>query len=284
MSIRELLKEIQAQLNPVSDTPKLDAELLLMHSLQKSRTYLYTYSKTILTDKQSSILERILHRRLQGEPIAYILGYKEFWSLPIEITHDTLIPRPETEHLVEWALHHLSKKEKLDVADLGTGSGAIALALAKERPNWKITATEKSIKAIIVAQHNAKQKKKKNIGFYLNQGDHWCDGLPHSHYAAIISNPPYIAENDKILADFVLQYEPHSALIAKQQGLAELIKIIIEATHYLLPGGWLILEHGYNQANSVQDLMQHENYQAIQTHRDLAGHQRFTVGHTRNDI
>jgi len=278
MLIHELLKEMQSQLNAVSQTPKLDAELLLMHSLQKSRAYLYAYTEASVTDEQFSQLEEILHRRLQGEPIAYIVGYQEFWSLPIEITRDTLIPRPETEHLIEWTLHNLPKKEKLHMADLGTGSGAIALALAKERPYWKITATEKSIQAIMVAQRNAKRLKLSNIEFYLNESLQWCTGLPHSNYAAIISNPPYLAEDDPKISEFVLRYEPYSALIAKQKGLAELIKIIIEAKHYLLPNGWLILEHGYHQANDVQDLMRRENYHEIQTYCDLAGHQRLTVG------
>lgn len=273
LSIQQALKYVVDSLQRQTDTARLDAELLISYSTQSTRTYLYAHPETLLTPSQTELLQEILMRRLQGEPIAYILGYQEFWSIELEVTPDTLIPRPETEHLVEWCLENLPAQAPLRIADLGTGSGAIAIALASERPAWHIDATDTSLPALLVAQRNAARYELRNIDFY--HGD-WYHALPDHQYGVIVSNPPYISENDPHLA--ALQYEPINALRAQQQGLSEIAKIVEQAHDHLISGGMLILEHGFDQASKVASLLKHYGFDPIQTYLDLAGHERFTIG------
>lgn len=259
-------------------SPQLDAEILLAHALQKPRSYLLAWPEQLLTSAQNQTFEQLLARRLQGESVAHLLGEKEFWSLTLSITSDTLIPRPDTELLVELVLKILPTDAEKIVADLGTGSGAIALAIASERPNWQIIATDNYSKTLDVAKYNAAQLKINNIYFYL--GD-WCDALPKElagKINIIVSNPPYIAADDPHLHAPELLFEPQHALVSAQNGYDDLNKIVDQAKYYLVVGGWLLLEHGFNQAPLVQQYMHQAGYCHINTHPDLSGHPRVTVG------
>lgn len=249
----------------------IDFEILLAHVLNVPRSYLHSWPEKQISPENEQQFKHYLQRRLNGEPVAYIIGHQEFWSLDFEVTKDVLIPRPETELLVELVLKFPNEKQ-LVVADLGTGSGAIALSIANERPQWKIHATDKSEKALFIAKKNADRLKINNVAFY--QGD-WCEALPDVKFNVIVSNPPYIEENHPNLP--ALRYEPHTALVSTQQGLADLKMIITQAKNHLQPGGILMLEHGFDQAKSVTDFLHHEGYLDIKTLQDLAGKDRVTV-------
>ncbi len=274
MTLAELLKQLQQQISLSSQTPRLDAEIIITTALQKPRTIIYTDSNREITAAEKEFVLTLMQRRLQGEPMAYLIGEKEFWSLTLEVTKDTLIPRPETEHLIEWALKHLVAEKNLNIADLGTGSGAIALALAHERPNWQIHATDKSFAALQVAIRNANRLQLNNISFY--QGD-WFAAIPNLKFDAIFSNPPYIAEQDPHWQSPELQFEPRTALASGVEGLDALQIIIKESQQQLNKNGWLALEHGYDQANRLHALLDSENFHHIQTFVDLAELPRFTV-------
>lgn len=266
------LRDLTHYLEPFSTTPRLDAELLLAHVLERPRSFLYTYPEQQLTDELQNCLLDYIERRRQGEPIAYILGHKEFWSLEFTVSKDTLIPRPETEHIIEWALANLPTSPAT-IADMGTGSGAIAIALAHERPQWLVHATDTSAAALNVAINNAAKHRIANIEFYLGP---WFDALPNQRYTAIISNPPYIAAGDPHLQQ--LSFEPFNALCAADEGLAAFKIIIANAKRHLLPGGKLVLEHGYNQAEILAGLFAEAGFTYIESHCDLAQQTRFMVG------
>jgi release factor glutamine methyltransferase len=258
----------------ISETAGLDAELLLARVLGCERSYLHAHPEAQLTEPQSRRHGELLKRRASGEPLAYILGFKEFWSLPLQVTPDVLIPRPETELLVELVLAHISKHEKLEIADLGTGSGAIALAIAKECPDCRITATDISQAALAVAAGNACRLKLTNIWFLV--GD-WFEPLG-GRFHLIVSNPPYVDVADPHLQDAALQFEPREALISAEGGLADLRLIAQGASTFLHPGGWLIVEHGYEQGAQVRHLFERHGLQDIVTARDVAGNERATLG------
>ncbi|EKE00582.1 MAG: N5-glutamine methyltransferase, modifies release factors RF-1 and RF-2 [uncultured bacterium] len=259
-------------LAPSPDISRIDAEVLLAFVLNQPRSFLYSHPEYQLTPEQNEQFECLCARRLEGEPIAYILGKKEFWSLELTVNKNVLIPRPETELLVEIALNKIKNAEAV-IADLGTGSGAIALALASEHPGWTVIATDISEDALKLARHNAAQLQLENIEFYC--GD-WCDILPNEKLDAIISNPPYIERNDPHLEQGDVRFEPKIALEAGD-GLSELQKIIVQAKERLKVGGFLILEHGYNQSKAVQDLLAQNGYQKITVYQDLAGIDRAVV-------
>lgn len=261
-----------AELLVIKSISRIDVELLLAAVLNQPRSFLYAYPEHELTLEQKKNFDLLCTRRTNGEPIAYILGKKEFWSLELTINQNVLIPRPETETLVEVALSRLGREPAI-VADLGTGSGAIAIALAHERPNWTVVATDVSEEALKLARHNARQLQLKNIEFYC--GD-WGGALPRKKFDLIISNPPYIAQNDPHLQQGDVRFEPKIALEAGD-GLSELQKIIIQAKEYLKIGGLLMLEHGYDQSEKVQNLLQQNKYQNITPHKDLANIYRIVV-------
>ena len=266
---------IKDALNQTTIDP-LDAECLLAHCLQQTRAYLFTHPDEQLDIATQHAFETYINQRKQGIPLAYLTGYKEFWSLPLQVNQHTLIPRPETELLVETALQCLDPNKPLHIADLGTGSGAIALALAYERPNFIITATDHCPHALTIAQKNATQ-----LGLILHtRKGHWFEALPtEKRYDAIISNPPYIDPTDPHLEQ--LQHEPHTALVSDENGFADLHHIICHAKHHLHPHACLILEHGYQQADAVKQLMMRYNYTSIQHLPDLLGHQRVTIAKNR---
>ena len=258
-----------------TDTPRLDAELLLASVLDCDRTPLLTHGDWLLDDSiQRQFSDLITQRRL-GVPVAHLLGRREFWSLALRVTPDTLIPRPETELLIELALDRIPPGAAQPLADLGTGAGNIALALAHERPSCTITATDCSAVALAVARDNARRLTVTNVRFLPG---HWFAPLRDERYAMIISNPPYLAADDPHLHAGDLRYEPQVALVAGVDGLAALRHLIQHAPEYLLPGGWLLLEHGYTQGSAVRELLQARGYDQITTHHDLAGHERVSLG------
>ncbi len=275
MKLLDLKIQITKQLSPHTDTPQLDADLLLMHALKKTRAELLISLDDDLIETR--LIDSLVARRVNSEPIAYILGHQPFWKLDLIVTPDVLIPRPETECLVEWILKKFSGKENRSVADLGTGSGAIAVALAHENKNWKIDAIDESYEALAVAKKNADKYHTNNISFY--QGD-WCDALPHKNYDVIVSNPPYIAENDVHLEK--LLYEPQSALVSGKKGLDAIEKITQHAKKFLKPNGYLVIEHGFDQADTVFKLFKEMEFKDIQNHRDLSDISRFITGNKRS--
>lgn len=259
---------------PDSPTPRLDAELLLAHALGKSRSYLHTWPERELDAPQLERYQAALVRRQTGEPVAYILGQQGFWSLELEVASHTLIPRPDTELLVETALA-LLPATPAQVLDLGTGSGAIALALASERPAWRITGVDRVPQAVALAERNRSRLKLGNATLLESQ---WFSALAGQRYRLIVSNPPYIAADDRHLAEGDVRFEPSSALVAGQDGLDDIRLIIQQAPDYLEPGGWLLLEHGFDQAAAVRELLNTRGFSAVESRRDLGGHQRISLG------
>ncbi len=249
---------------------------LLTDIMKMSRAQLYAYPEKTLSVLQQRQWQTCIARYQQGEPLAYIVGHQPFWTLDLNVTPDTLIPRPETECLVEWLLSQYNNELPLNVLDLGTGSGAIALALAKERPNWQITASDKSEAALAVARENAKLSGLNQLDFC--QSD-WYQNLPSgAFYDIIVSNPPYIAAEDTHLA--ALQHEPLSALVAGARGLDDLAHIIDKASSFLSAQGIIVLEHGFDQAESVIKLLTQAGYRDIVSHRDLSQLPRFVTALT----
>lgn len=276
MTIQEALASAMQQLTDQHDTASLDVELLLAHVLHKSRTWLHTWPEQQLHAKQIQQFSQLLQRRLNGEPVAYLRGRQEFWTLSLQVTTDTLIPRPETERLVELALQRIPAKATWRIADLGTGSGAIALAVAKERPTCQIIATDKSIAALQVAKENARCNQITNVTF--QQGD-WLIALAdETPFDMIISNPPYIKDDDPHLQQGDVRFEPLSALKAGTEGLDDLYQIIKNALRHLKPGGWLLLEHGYDQKVAVMRLLRQAGYEQVENYLDLAGQPRVVTG------
>ncbi|MER2098855.1 peptide chain release factor N(5)-glutamine methyltransferase [Pseudomonas sp. SD17-1] len=259
---------------PDSPTARLDIELLLAAAIGKSRSYLHTWPERIVSSEAAATFATYLQRRSQGEPVAYILGQQGFWKLDLEVAPHTLIPRPDTELLVEVALE-LLPATPLQVLDLGTGSGAIALALASERGGWQVTAVDRVPEAVALAERNRQRLQLDNAKVLAS---HWFDALPGQRFALIVSNPPYIAEQDPHLAAGDVRFEPSSALVAGSDGLDDLRQIITQAPQHLLPGGWLLLEHGYDQAAAVRELLARHGFEQIQSRTDLGGHERISLG------
>ena len=249
---------------------RLDAELLLAHVLDVSRANVIARDERELTPEEQGDFERLLARRVAGEPLAYLTGSREFWSLELEVTKDVLVPRPETELLVEWGL----ALAPASVLDLGTGSGAIALALAKELPRASVTAVDVSVAALAVARANARRLGVASVEFRAGS---WFDGL--GAFDLVVSNPPYVAENDPHLAD--LKFEPALALTSGVDGLDALREIVAQAPRHLGPGGWLLVEHGGTQGPAVRELFRMAGFGSIETRRDLAGLERATGGQRR---
>ncbi|CRG50633.1 peptide chain release factor N(5)-glutamine methyltransferase [Yersinia wautersii] len=256
-----------------SDSPKRDAEILLSFVTGKARTYLLAFGETEITAEQLLWLETLANRREQGEPIAYLVGEREFWSLPLSVSSATLIPRPDTECLVEQALARLPAMP-CRILDLGTGTGAIALALASERRDCAVIAVDINADAIALARHNAEKLAIDNVCFL--QGS-WFEPVS-GRFALIASNPPYIDANDPHLNEGDVRYEPHSALVAAAEGMADLAAIVSQAPGYLEPGGWLMLEHGWQQANAVQELLKNSGFSAVMTCKDYGNNGRVTLG------
>ncbi len=267
-----------AELATVSDTPRLDVELLLAHVLQKTRTWLFTWPDASLSDAQTKIFQDYFSRRISGEPIAHIIGVREFWSLPLAVNNSTLIPRPDTEILVEIPLQLFAEDSPTQIRtllDLGTGTGAIALAMASEKPHWQVLAVDKSQDAVSLAEKNRTQLQLTNVR--VQQSD-WFAKIDNTQkFDVIVSNPPYIDPQDPHLDQGDVRFEPRSALIADKKGLADIEWIVAHSLSYLAHGGWLLLEHGYDQGEAVRDLLNQQGFVAIETRRDYGGNDRVTL-------
>ena len=250
-----------------SDCPRIEAEVLLAHCLSRSRSWLFAHAGEPLARAAERHFAALLERRLRGEPLAYLTGRREFWSLPIEVGPEVLIPRPETEGLVELALR-LGPSPSARVVDLGTGSGAIALALASERPGWHVCATDVSPEALVLARRNAERLGLTGIDFRL--GD-WCQALERDDYDLILANPPYIADGDPAVAADVRDHEPGLALYSGPKGLECLERIIDTAREHLAPGGHLLLEHGIGQGPTLCERLERRGYREIAQHEDHSG-------------
>lgn len=262
-----------------AESAKLEAQLLLQHVLNVNRAWLIAHHDDELNDFEMANFNALVKRRLKGEPIAYILGYREFYGLNLKVSPDTLIPRPDTETLVDAALAKITLKKDLSICDLGTGSGAIALAIAKNRPNAFVTALDASKAALTIAIENAQRLNITNVRFLLSD---WFCALSQQNsplkFDVIASNPPYIEQNDVHLKQGDLRFEPVSALASGVDGLDDIRHIISQAPQHLNPHGWLLLEHGYNQAERVADLLSQAGFSAISHVQDLAGINRVTLG------
>ena len=274
-TISQLLQLGSEQLSPTSDSARLDSEILLAYVLQENRTYLFTWPEKTLTTTQHQCFIDLLERRRSGEPIAYIVGEQEFWSMSLRVTPDTLIPRPETELLVELCLEKITPGTNKKILDLGTGSGAIALAIAKECPECQVTGIEQSRQALIIAEGNAQNLKIKNVHF---QHGHWFQQIaPDDNFDIIVSNPPYIAIHDPHLSQGDVRFEPETALTSGLDGLDDIRKIASQARRFLATDGWLLLEHGYDQSTLITELLTSLNYKNITDHNDLANLPRVVV-------
>lgn len=273
MEYQQWLREAVSQLQ-ASESPRRDAEILLGFVTGKARTFILAFGETPLTDEQQEQLAALLARRVRGEPVAHLIGEREFWSLPLFVSPATLIPRPDTECLVEQALARLPAAP-CRILDLGTGTGAIALALASERPDCQVTAVDLIPDAVALAQRNAEHLGIRNIEIVQSR---WFSALEGQTFSLIVSNPPYIDAQDPHLAQGDVRFEPLSALVAADNGLADLHTLIKDAPRYLLPQGWLLLEHGWQQGAAVREIFARYGWQQVETCRDYGDNERLTLG------
>ena len=274
-SLTTLLDDAATRLAGASESPRLDAELLLAHALGKPRSHFRAHPEAVPAAAAAETFARLVAARLSGEPIAHLTSEREFWSLPLKVSSATLIPRPETELVVELALARTARDAVLDILDLGTGSGAIALALAHERPRARLTAVDQSATALQVARENAERLGLKNLDFLEGS---WFQPVADRRFQLIVSNPPYIRDGDPHLSQGDLRFEPKQALAAGPEGLDALRHIIQRAPPHMHPGAGLILEHGRDQGEVVRQLLQARGFVRVATHRDLAGHERVSAG------
>lgn len=269
-TVDSLLKEAITAIG--GESPRLDAELLLAHASGLTRTSFRAWPEREVPAQASKHFRELVARRAQGQPVAYLLGEQEFWSLPLQVNETTLIPRPDTECLVEVALS-LPLPEQASVLDLGTGTGAIALALASEQPNWRIVASDRVAGAVELARRNSEALK---LPVTVLESD-WFSQIPRQRFDLIISNPPYIADNDHHLNEGDVRFEPSSALVSGADGLDDIRFLITQAPGWLADDGWLMLEHGYDQGAAVRALLASDGWRTIETRQDYGGNDRLTL-------
>ncbi|MEH6516653.1 MAG: peptide chain release factor N(5)-glutamine methyltransferase [Halioglobus sp.] len=270
-SVKDLLREAH---DLPGESPRLDAEILLCHTLGKPRSWLYTWPEAVPTDPELERYTWLLQQRREGQPIAYLTGSREFWSLNLAVNEHTLIPRPETEMLVEWALQ-LSLADNALVLDLGTGSGAVALALASERSGWNIMAIDVSESALAVAETNRRALGFDNVS--CRHSD-WFGALQDLQFDLLVSNPPYVEVGDAHVGEGDLRFEPAGALLSGGDGLDDIRQLIKAAPGHMKPGAGLLLEHGYQQGQKVREILSLAGYSGVVTRRDVQGHERVTGG------
>jgi len=278
ISISQLIHNSTKQLEAVSESAHLDTELLLCFILKKDRSFLRAWPEHRLDQQQVNLFQQLCEQRLKGQPIAHILGERGFWSLNLKVTTDTLIPRPDTERLVELALERIPENSQWKILDLGTGTGAIALSLAKERPHTFVTATDQSITALNIAKENAEKNTISNIEFIQSN---WFEKLAQQQFNIIVSNPPYIKKNDPHLTQGDVRFEPLSALTSGEDGLHDIRLIIKNSPSHLCEKGILLLEHGYDQADAVCALLTDANFTQVRNYKDYNDNQRVSVGHIK---
>lgn len=271
--IRSVLQQAAKLLAAVSDSAALDAEVLLAYVLGKQRTFLRAWPEKQLDTELLEQFEQLVEKRLHGLPIAYLIGKREFWSRDFQVNDAVLIPRPETELLVELALELIPENTPQQLLDLGAGSGIIAITLAAERPAIDVLGVDLSTTALQVAQDNAVRLGVNNVRFLHSD---WFAQIPPATFNIIVGNPPYIAADDPHLRQGDVRFEPQSALVAANQGLQDIARIVSNAKSYLKQNGYLLLEHGYDQEDAVQSLFRQQGYTQICTHKDLAGQPRVT--------
>ena len=270
LTCEALIKEAEARIG--GDSPKLDAELLLSHISGLSRTSFRAWPEREITAEQAEQFFALVAERVEGKPIAYLLGQQEFWSLPLKVSTSTLIPRPDTECLVETALS-LELPETAKVLDLGTGTGAIALALASEKPSWQITASDRVAEAVELARENSQNL---NLSITVVQSN-WFEDIPAATFDLLISNPPYIPASDRHLGEGDVRFEPSSALVAGDDGLDDIRLLVTQGLDWLAAGGWMMLEHGYDQGDAVRELFASAGWRNIETRNDYGGNDRMTL-------
>jgi len=275
MTVDSLLRRCTTELKKNSTSARLDVELLLGHVLRMSRVELISSAKELITPESAALFTNLVRKRQEGMPVAQLIGSREFWSLNLAVTADTLIPRPETEILVECALTHIPKNQPADFLDLGTGSGAVALAVASERPNIHVTATDINNKTLSVAQYNAANLKLNHIDFQCGS---WFQPVTGRKFSTIVANPPYVSDMEYVVHQFELQHEPTLALRGGEDGLDSIKLIIEQAPNHLFKDGWLAIEHGYRQGPAVEILMREAGFRTIFSYSDLQGHARVTEG------
>ncbi|HEL3865744.1 TPA: peptide chain release factor N(5)-glutamine methyltransferase [Stenotrophomonas maltophilia] len=274
-SLRQVVAGASARLGGID--ARHEAELLLLHVLERPRSWLFAHATDPLPATAQAAFEALLARRAAGEPVAYLTGRRGFWTLDLRVDAATLIPRPETELLVELALERLPSDRPLSVADLGTGSGAIALALASERPLAQVLATDASPGALAMAARNAAHHELRNVRF-AEGGQDWYAPLQGARFALIASNPPYIASEDPHLQQGDLRFEPASALASGIDGLDDIRRIVAGAPEHLQPAGWLLIEHGWDQGAAIRTLFDAAGFADVQTQQDLEQRDRVTLG------
>jgi release factor glutamine methyltransferase len=275
--VRQAVQHTQSALSASSQSARLDAELLLATVLRRDRAWLYANPDTRLTSAQADLYRMLAGQRAAGQPVAHLTGKREFWSLEFAVNEHTLVPRPETELLVETALALIPQDAPFRIADLGTGSGAIAVAIASEREQCEVYATDHSAAALELAAANAAKHCPERIHFL--QGN-WFEALPADNpgFDLIVSNPPYISVGETELTDPELAFEPVDALYSGNEGLDDIRRIVSTAPRYLQPGGWLLLEHGFGQAEKVGQLLTAAGFESVDNKRDLAGLPRVSMG------
>ena len=275
MHIRQALQLARQSLAETSPTAELDAQVLLCHVLQCNSAHLIAWPDKQLDDAQQQYFLHLIERRRQGHPVAHLAGQREFWSIDFMVDESTLIPRPETETLIEYVLEKHSQQTSLKLLDMGTGTGVIAIVLAKENPGWQVHACDISSRAIKLAERNMDKHEISNLTLLKSD---WFSDIDDTDYDIIISNPPYIDADDPHLSQGDVRFEPASALISANQGMKDIEHLCSQAESHLKNGGWLIVEHGYNQAEQVVDCFTKNGYSEITQRQDLSGHIRMTAG------
>lgn len=275
MNIQQALQYAVQNISNTSSSANLDAQVLLSYILDCNSAHLAAWPEKELNLQQIESFQKLITQRQQGSPVAHLTGQREFWSLNFKVNNTTLIPRPETETLIEFILEKFGKKETLTLLDMGTGTGAIAITLASEKPDWTITASDISSAAITLAKENGTTLRTKNVTFL--QSD-WFTNIPQQTFDIIVSNPPYISTDDPHLKKGDVRFEPESALTSGKTGMDDIEYLCSQAKNYLAKNGWLIVEHGYNQKTAAAECFAKNNYKNICQKNDLAGHCRMTAG------